>query len=149
MSDRPKYRIYVNEELQAATDWLPIAAASWNRATRDTDAGKQGGVIELHKDGHVIATARNSRFSGKAWPDGPEPDLNDLAAALQLLTRAAGVDVRTLADNMTAQGLSTTRGRLDSIRAKARADQSQTSAAELIVLCNAAVGVLKGRDGAA
>lgn len=144
MPDRPQYRVYMNDELLSATDWPPVAVAAWHRATHDTAAGREGGIVVLQKDERVIASVGNSSFSGRRWPDGPEPDLNDLAAALQQLTRAAGVDVKALADAATAMGLPTTRGRLDSIRARNKADKSQTNPAELIVLCYAAISAIRG-----
>lgn len=149
MSDRPQYRVYANEETVAVTDWLPVAAAAWNRATRDRWAGSEGGSVQLERDGRIVATARYGSRNGEVWPDGHEPDLNDLAAALLQLARASGVDMRQLADSMTEQGLPTNRGRLDSIRAKPGHDRSMTSSAELIVMCYAVIGAIKGRgDGA-
>lgn len=139
-----EYRIYMNDDvLLTATDWLPVAVAAWHRATRDTEAGKQGGTVALQKNGRTIATERNVSFAGGRWPDGEEPGLNDLAAALYQLARAAGVDARTLADGMTEQGLPTTRGRVDSIRSKPGLGRSATSAAELIVLCYGAIAAIK------
>lgn len=143
---RPQYRVYLNDELLTVTDWPPMAVAAWNRATRDIRAG---GGVQLEKDGRIIASASNGGHYSKPWPDGREPDLNDLAAAILLLARTAGVDIRALADSMTAQGLPTTRGRLDSIRARSKPDQSQTSAAELITLCYGAIGAIRSKqDGA-
>lgn len=136
----------MNDELVANTDWLPVAAAAWHRATRDTGAGRAGGDVLLQKDGRTLVATRNDKYRGESWPDGREPDMNDLAAAMQLLARAAGVDVKALAESMTNLGLPTTRARLDSIRARKREDQSKTSPAELIVMCYAAVGDIKRRE---
>ena len=138
------YRVYLNDEAVAASDWLPVAAAGWNRAVRDRDASSAGGDVVLERDGRQVAAARVNPRSPAPWPDGGEPDLNDLAAAVLQLARVAGVDSRELADAMISQGLPTTRARLDSIRAKPGPGRSLTSPAELIVLCYAAISEIKG-----
>ncbi len=151
MPDRPQYRVYVDEELLTVADWLPVAAAAWNRSSHDRDAAMQGAQLVLEKDGQTLASVRPQTKTGHAWPDPqqPEPDLRDLAAALQQLTRAAGIDLKTLADAMGSLGLPTSRARLDNIRSLQPGKRAQVSAAELIVLCYAAVGVLKARSDAA
>ena len=143
---KSEYRIYINDELFVRATWPPIAVAGWHRAVRDTAAGREGGSAVLLKDGREIAATRNDSFRGDQWPDGDEPGLNDAAGAILLLARAAGIGQRELADAMTESGLPTTRGRLDSIRSKPGPGRSQTSAAELVAMCYAAVGKLRDKS---
>ena len=150
MSDRAQYRVYVDDELLTSTTWPPAAVAAWNRASHDREAAVRGADLVLEKDGRQLACVRPHTQAGHPWPDAqqPEPDLRDLAAALQQLTRAAGIDVKDLADAMAGQGLPTNRARLDNIRSLLPGKRAQTSAAELIVLCYSAIDVIKSRSNA-
>ena len=145
---RPVYRVYLNDELMAKTDWLPLAVAAWDRASRDRDSAQHGGVAVLQRDGAVIASEQPRTGAGHPWPDAAtrEPDLRDLAAAIQMLTKVAGVDARTLADAATELGLPTTRGRLDGIRTQQDGKRAHVSAAELVVLCYAAIHAIKSNE---
>ena len=137
----PEYRIYNNDELVTRTDWPPLAVAAWHRATRDTFTGQAGGDVVLLKNGHEIARTQSASFRAMPWPDGREPDLADLAAAIQQLARHAGVSARDLSARMTESGLATSRRRVELIRT----GELKTCPAELIALCYAAISSMKGR----
>lgn len=147
-TDKPIYRIYLGDELLVRTDWLPIAAAAWSRAQRDHYARTDGAseaVLEV--DGKVAARARVGTPGGAKWPLGRAPDLNEVGKAILLLARTAGINPIEIADEMTKKGLPTTRGRLDSVRGGTATSRSQTTEAELIVICHAIVSLLKDDGG--
>lgn len=143
-----KYTLHLDGQTVVQTTWLPLAVAGWERYSRDLLAAQHGGELVLAKDGDELARVQpTSAILGIPWPDksAEPPNLTDLAAAIQQLARAAGVSVNDLATEMTASGLSTSRSRLDRIKSRDPVKNANTSAAELIVMCHAAVTVLKNR----
>lgn len=140
-----KYRILLDDEPVGATDWLPVAQAAWDRATRHRDAAQHGGEAVLLIDGRVAAAAHPRTLEATPWPapDDHVTDLRDVAKAVLALARAAGVGPQTLADAMTGNGLPTTAARLKSISTTEQGRRSATSAAELVAMCYAAISVIK------
>lgn len=140
-----KYRIFIADEPAGATDWLPIAQAAWHRASRDRDAAQHGGDAVLIIDGRIVASVRPRTGEGWPWPVVSDPvvDLRDVAKAVQQLARAAGVSAAHLADAMTAKGLPTAPARLKSQETQQAGRRTQASAAEIVAMCYAAVGVIK------
>jgi len=53
-----KYRIFIDEEPAGAADWLPLAQAAWDRASRDRNAAQHGGDATLMIDGRIVASVR-------------------------------------------------------------------------------------------
>lgn len=141
------YRILLDDAPVGASDWLPVAQAAWDRAARDRDAAQHGGEAVLLIDGRVVAAVQPRTLEGHPWPvrDDHVTDLRDAAKAVLALTRAAGVDAQTLAQAMADNGLPTTRARLKDISTMEQGRRSATSAAELVVMCYAAVTVLKNK----
>ena len=141
-----KYRILLDDAPVGATDWLPIAQAAWDRATRHRDAAQHGGEAVLLIDWRVAASVQPRTLEGHPWPvrDDHVTDLRDVAKAVLALARAAGVDARALAQAMTDSGLPTTRARLKDISTMEQGRRSATTPAELVAMCYAAVAVLKG-----
>lgn len=136
-----EWRIYVGNTLYSKTDWLPVAVGAWERATRDKMPGED---VVMLKNGHEIARV-TPRREGHPWPDTSTvaPTLNDVAAAITQLTRASGINITTLAESMSQVGIPTARSRLDRIRSVSREADAHTSPAELIVLCYAAISILR------
>ena len=145
-----KYRILLDEAPVGATDWLPIAQAAWDRATRHRDAAQHGGEAALLIDGHVVAAVQPRTLDGHPWPVRGDhvTDLRGAAKAVIALARAAGVDAQALAQAMTDSGLPTTRARLKDISTVERGRRSATTPAELVAMCYAAVAVLKSERAA-
>lgn len=143
-----KYRIFLDDEPVGATDWLPVAQAAWDRATRHRDAAQHGGEAVLMVDGQIVASVQPRTLEGHPWPvrDDHVTDLRDAAKAVLALTRAAGVDAQTLAQAMADNGLPTTRARLKDISTMEQGRRSATSPAELVAMCYAAVAVLKDKN---
>ena len=141
------YRILLDDAPVGASDWLPVAQAAWDRAARDRDAAQHGGEAVLLIDGRVVAAVQPRTLEGHPWPvrDDHVTDLRDAAKAVLALTRAAGVDAQTLAQAMADNGLPTTRARLKDISTMEQGRRSATSPAELVVMCYAAVTVLKNK----
>lgn len=142
-----KYRILLDDAPMGSTDWLPLAQAAWDRAARDRDAAQHGGEAVLLIDGRVVAAVQPRTLEGHPWPvrDDHVTDLRDAAKAVLALTRAAGIDAQTLAQAMADNGLPTTRARLKDISTMEQGRRSATSPAELVVMCYAAVTVLKNK----
>lgn len=141
----PEYRVYLDDELLCKTEWPSMAQAAWHRASRERNASQHGGQAVLVKDGLVLADVQPRMPQGHAWPDAtaPEADMRDIVkAALQLL-RHAGHDIRSVADQMTAQGLPTTRSRLDALKGSTPDKRAQVCAAEIVVLLNAACSLVR------
>lgn len=140
-----KYRILLDDATVGSTDWLPLAQAAWDRAARDRDAAQHGGEAVLLVDGRVVSTVQPRTLDGHPWPvhDDPITSLRDAAKAVMALARAAGVDSHAMAQAMTESGLPTTPARLKSISTLEQGRRSATSAAELVVMCYAAVTVIK------
>lgn len=146
MTDRPEYLLHLDGQLVVQSAWLPMAVAGWERYSRDLIAAQHGGELVLSKDGIELARVRpSSSKHGFAWPDSntDAPDLADLAAGVQQLARAAGVGVTDLAQEMTTAGLATSRSRLERIKSRDPAKNANTSPAELVVMCHAAVTSIK------
>lgn len=145
-----KYRILLDDAPVGASDWLPIAQAAWDRAARDRDAAQHGGEAVLLIDGRVVAAVQPRTLNGHPWPVQSDPvtGLRDAAKAILALARAAGVDAHALAKAMGYSGLPTTSARLKNISTLEQGRRSATSAAELVVMCYAAVTVIKRVDEA-
>lgn len=143
-----KYRILLDDAPVGATDWLPIAQAAWDRASRDRDAAQHGGEAVLLIDGRVVASVQPRTLEGHPWPVQSDPvtDLRDAAKAILALARAAGVDAQALAQAMGDSGLPTTRARLKNISTLEQGRRSATSPAELVAMCYAAVATLKDKN---
>lgn len=143
-----KYRIYVNEELTGATDWLPIAQAAWDRASRDRDGAQHGWDATLTVDGNVAATVRPRTGDGHAWPIQADPVVGprDVAKAILALARKAGVSAKDLAEEMGKQGLPTNPARLKSISTLEQGRRTHVSDAELVAICYAAIAALPIRQ---
>ncbi len=140
-----KYRILLDDAPVGASDWLPVAQAAWDRATRHRDAAQHGGEAVLLIDGRVVAAVQPRTLEGHPWPVAGDDVVNmcDVAKAALALARAAGVGPQALADAMTANGLPTTTARLKNISTIARGRRSATSPAELVAVCYAAIGAIK------
>ena len=138
-------RGYTDEIETGSTDWLPVAQAAWHRATRDRDAAQRGGEAVLLIDGQSVAAAPVRRSEGHPWPvRGDHQDSpRDVALAILMLARMAGVPPQDLAEEMTRLGLPTTRSRLKSISTTEIGRRSAVSESELIVMCHAAAALLK------
>ena len=145
-----KYRILLDDATVGAADWLPIAQAAWDRATRDRDAAQHGGEAVLLIDGSVVAAVQPRTLDGHPWPVKTDPvtSLRDAAKAVLALARAAGVDAHDLAQAMTDSGLPTTPARLKNISTMEQGRRSATSPAEIVAMCYAAVSVIKSRTPA-
>lgn len=141
-----KYRVFLDDAPTCASDWLPIAQAAWDRATRHRDAAQHGGDAVLLIHGRVVAAVQPRTLEGHPWPVRGDhvTDLRDVAKAVLALARAAGVDAQALAQAMTDSGLPTTRARLKDISTMEQGRRSATTPAELVAMCYAAVAVLKG-----
>ena len=140
-----KYRVLLDDAPVGASNWLPIAQAAWDRATRDRDAAQHGGEAVLLIDGRVIAAVQPRVLDGHLWPVRSDPvtGLRDTAKAILALARAAGVDANALARAMGDSGLPTTPARLKNISTLEQGRRSATSAAELVAMCYAAIAALK------
>ena len=145
-----KYRILLDDAPVGATDWLPIAQAAWDRATRHRDAAQHGGEAVLLIDGRVVASVQPRTLDATPWPVPSDhvTDLRDAAKAVLMLARTAGVDAQALAQALTDSGFPTTRARLKDISTVERGRRSATTPAELVAMCYAAVAVLKGERSA-
>ena len=141
------YRILLDDTPVGASDWLPVAQAAWDRAARDRDAAQHGGEAVLLVDGRIVASVHPRTGEGHAWPLGDDVGLRDVAHAVQMLARAAGVDAAALAEAMSDHGLPTTRARLKSVSTMQDGRRAATSAAELVVMCYAAASVLRNDGG--
>lgn len=144
---RPEYRLYLDEELVCQSDWPPVAMAAWHRFSRDMLATHHGGELVMLKDGRELGRVNPRIGVGHPWPDPdqPEPAKRDLAKAVLLLAREAGIDAAAVADELGAMGLPTAKGRLDKIRNDDPAKRTTTSDAELIAICYAAVTAMRRR----
>lgn len=142
-----KYRILLDDAPAGATDWLPVAQAAWDRASRDRDAAQHGGEAVLLIDGRVMTAVQPRTHEGHPWPvrDDHVTDMRDVAKAVQQLARIAGVSAAQLADQLASMGLPTTPARLKSIESQESGRRAHVSAAEIVALCYAAIGVLKSR----
>ena len=139
-----KYRILLDDATVGAADWLPIAQAAWDRATRHRDAAQHGGEAVLLIDGRVVASVQPRTLEGYPWPvrDDHVTDLRDVVKAVLALARAAGVSPQMLAQAMGDNGLPTTAARLKNISTMEQGRRSATSPAELVAMCYAAIAVL-------
>ena len=137
------YVIRHNGQKIAETGWSPLAQAAWHRATRDQHAG---GVVELLKDGRLIATHRIVGGRGARWPDGPECGLQDIVKAAIQLLRDDGWDTKQIAEAMTKLGLPTSRARVEAMRGSA-GRSIEMSAAEVVTMLYAVLHEYKN-DGA-
>ncbi len=145
-----KYRILLDDAPIGTTDWLPLAQAAWDRATRHRDAAQHAGEAVLLIDGRVVASVQPRTLDGHPWPVRSDPvvGLRDTAKAVLLLARAAGVDAQALAQAMTDSGLPTTPARLKNISTMEQGRRSATSPAEIVAMCYAAVSAIKSRTPA-
>ena len=139
-----KYRILLDDAPVGTSDWLPVAQAAWDRATRHRDAAQHGGEVVLLIDGHVVAAVQPRTLDGHPWPvrEDRVTDLRDVAKAVLALARAAGVSPQMLAQAMGDNGLPTTAARLKNISTMEQGRRSATSPAELVAMCYAAIAVL-------
>lgn len=144
-----KYRILLDDAPAGSTDWLPVAQAAWDRASRHRDAAQHAGEAVLLIDGRVVAAVQPRTRDGHPWPvpEDHVTDMRDVAKAVQQLARVAGVSAATLADQLTSMGLPTSPARLKSIESQEATRRAHPSAAEIVALCYGAIGVLKGRSG--
>ena len=124
------------------TDWPPMAQAAWHRSTRDQAAG---GIVELLKNGRVIATHRIVGGRGSDWPDGPPCGLQDVVKAIMQLLRDDGWDAKQVAEAMTKHGLPTSRARVEAMKGSA-GRSVDLSHAEVVTLINAVLDEYKS-DG--
>ncbi len=140
-----KYRIVLDDAPVGASDWLPVAQAAWDRATRHRDAAQHGGEAVLLIDGRVVASVQPRTLQGHPWPVRGDAvvDLHDVAKSILALARAAGVGPQALADAMSANGLPTTLARLKNTSTTEQGRRSATSPAELVAVCYAAIGAIK------
>lgn len=143
-----KYRILLDDAPVGSTDWLPLAQAAWDRATRHRDAAQHAGEAVLLIDGRVVASVQPRTLDGHPWPVRSDSvvGLRDTAKAVLLLARSAGVDAQSLAQAMTDSGLPTTPARLKNISTTERGRRSATSPAELVAMCYAAVAAIKNKS---
>ncbi len=143
-----KYRILLDDAPVGSTDWLPLAQAAWDRATRHRDAAQHAGEAVLLIDGRVVASVQPRTLDGHPWPVRSDSvvGLRDAAKAVLLLARAAGVDAQALAQAMADSGLPTAPARLKNISTMEQGRRSATSPAELVAMCYAAVAVLKDKN---
>lgn len=136
------YIIKHNGTALAEADWPPLAQAAWHRATRDQNAG---GVVEIVRDGCVIATHRIVSRRGARWPDGQECGLRDVVKAVFQLLRDFDMDARSIAEAMTAYGLPTSRARVDALRG-AKGHSAELSHAEIVTMIYAVIDALEKGD---
>ena len=143
-----KYRVLLDDAPVGMTDWLPVAQAAWDRATRHRDAAQHGGEAVLIVDGRVVASVQPRTLDGHPWPvrDDHVTELRDVAKAVIALARAAGVDAKTLAQAMTDSGLQTTPARLKDISTTEQGRRSATSPAEMVAICYAAIAALTSKS---
>lgn len=143
-----KYRILLDDAPVGATDWLPIAQAAWDRATRHRDAAQHGGEAVLLIDGRVVASVQPRTLDATPWPVPSDhvTDLRDAAKAVLMLARTAGVSPQMLAQAMGDNGLPTTAARLKNISTMEQGRRSATSPAELVAMCYAAVAAIKNKS---
>ena len=139
-----KYRILLDDAPVGTSDWLPVAQAAWDRATRHRDAAQHGGDAVLMVDGQIVASVQPRTLDGHPWPvrEDRVTDLRDVAKAVLALARAAGVSPQMLAQAMGDNGLPTTAARLKNISTMEQGRRSATSPAELVAMCYAAIAVL-------
>lgn len=138
-----EYLVRHNNSIITRTSWSPMAQAAWHRATRDQ---KAGGVVELLKDGRLIARHVVVGGRGAAWPDGKVCDLQDLVKAIFQLLRDDEWDTKELAATMTDYGLPTSRSRLDALRGGS-GRSAELSHAEIVTMIYAVLRVYKSRGG--
>lgn len=98
------YEVRHNNRVLTQTGWKPMAEAAWHRATRDQAAG---GVVELIKEGRVVAVHRIVGGRGAAWPDGQASQLQDLVKAIFQYLRGGDWEAKSIAEAMTSYGLPT------------------------------------------
>lgn len=72
----------------------------------------------------------------------------DVAHAILLLAKVAGAAQAAVAQELTAAGVPTSPARLKSITTDQPGRRTEVSNAELVSICYAAIGVLKGRHEA-
>ena len=146
-TEKPVFEIVLNGRLMLSTKWPPQAQAAWVRATRDRDSAHHGGTAVLLKNGKELAKVQPETVVGHDWPDRstPEPDLSALARAITGIAKNLGYEADEIAASMTNRGLETTRSQLDALRGSGGAGKKRrtVSVAELIVLCDAIVNLLK------
>ena len=133
------YAVKHNSVPVTQTDWSPMAQAAWHRATRDQATG---GIVELLKNGRVIATHRIVGGRGADWPDGPACGLRDVVKALMQLLRDDDWDAKQVADAMSKQGLPTSRARVEAMKGSA-GRSVDLSHAEVVTLINAVLSEYK------
>lgn len=124
------YRITNGHDLVVETAWQPMAEAAWHRATRDQHTR---GSITLAVDGRVVATHRVTGGAGAAWPLRGACGLRDVVKALMQLLRKDDWDTKQIADAMTAQGLPTSRARVEAMRGSS-GRSIEMSAAEVVTM---------------
>lgn len=139
-----EYQVYLDGQLVCASEWPPMAQAAWQRVTRHRD----GGRAVICKDGRVLADVEARRGYATPWPDAetPECDLRDVLKSLLLLLRHDGWDAREIADAMSAQGLPTTRARIDALRGSTPGKRTEVTPAELTVLLSAILSDYKKHE---
>lgn len=142
-----KYRVFLDDAEISSSDWLPVAQAAWDRASRDRDAAQHGGEAVLMIDGRIVASVQPRTRDGHRWPVQADhvTDLRDLSKAVLMLARSAGVSQHELADALTNHGLLTTRARLKNISTTEKGRRSATCPAELVALCYAAASIVRSQ----
>ncbi len=116
-----------------------MAQAAWHRATRDQSAG---GVVELFKDGRLIASHRITGGRGAIWPEGEACSLQDVVKAILQLLRDDDWDAKQIAQAMTDYGLPTSRARVDGMRGSS-GRSLELSHAEIVTMLNAILSEYK------
>lgn len=141
-----KYRIFLDDSPVGMTNWLPVAQAAWDRAARHRDAAQHGGEAVLLVDGEIVASVQPRTLDGHPWPVRGDPlvDMRDVAKAVLTLARTVGVDAQALAQAMGGNGLPTTTSRLKSISTTEQGRRTHVAAAEVVVMCYAAISAIKG-----
>lgn len=134
-----KYRVLLNGQLQAESEWPPLAQAAWDRAARNRDAAQHGGLAELWRGNERLAQVQPQMGRGAPWPDRtvPECGLRDVVKAILLVLRDDGWDAKEVATAMTDLGLPTTRGRIDALRGSQAGKRAEVTPAELVVMLQA------------
>ena len=142
------YKVFLDGQLVCKTDWPPLAQAAWSRVSRDRESAQRDGQAVLEVDGRVLADGYPTTGSGLPWPQGAGEEINarNVAGAIMQFARVAGVSQEELSDELTAAGLSTNPARLKSMSTMQQGRRTFVCEAELVVLCYAAIGVLKNKQ---
>lgn len=118
------------------TDWLPMAEAAWNRASKDTLGGYS--PFSLSVDGREVARS-TSRPEGSPWPrQYPAVTLANLYKATALLAHQLDIDRIEIAETMSKMGLT-----MSPANIKEAERGKGGSMAELVVEIHALITIIK------